>query len=69
MLNSKSISTQPMQRLTGVGRAAKRLNTTGYTVLKLIGAGKLTAEMVDGEVKPTLESIERYERELAQQGG
>jgi hypothetical protein len=48
-------------RLTAVKNAARRLNETHYKVLRLITAGELEAELVDGKPMVTIASLDRLE--------
>ena len=61
MHDSKSNPRKPSARLTAVKNAAKRLNKTHYKVLRLITAGELEAELVDGKPMVTIASLERLE--------
>jgi hypothetical protein len=61
MQDSKSNPRKPPERLTAVKNTAKRLNETHYAVLRLITAGELEAEIVDGKPMVTIDSIERLE--------
>ena len=61
MRDRKSNRGKRSERLTAVKNAAKRLNETHYGVLRLISAGELEAELVDGRPKVTLASLERLE--------
>jgi hypothetical protein len=52
----------PQQRLIGVAPAARELGVHSYGVLVAIIRGELDCELVDGEPKVTLESVERRKR-------
>ena len=61
MRDRKSNRRKRSERLTAVKNASERLNETHYGVLRLISAGELEAELVDGRPKVTLASLERLE--------
>jgi len=61
MQDRKSNPRKPPERLTAVKNAAKRLDETHYKVLRLITAGELEAELVDGKPMVTIASLERLE--------
>ena len=46
-------------RLTSVKNAARKINGNHYTVMRLLLLGKLEGEMVDGEPKVVIASIDR----------
>jgi hypothetical protein len=46
-------------RLTSVKNAARKINGNHYTVMRLLLLGKLEGEMVDGEPKVLIASIDR----------
>ena len=46
-------------RLTSVKNAARKINGNHYTVMRLLLLGKLDGEMVDGEPKVVIASIDR----------
>jgi hypothetical protein len=50
-------------RLTSVKNAARKINGNHYTVMKLLLLGKLEGEMVDGEFKVLIDSIDRFNTE------
>jgi hypothetical protein len=58
---SKSNRRKRSARLTAVKNAARRLGATHYRVLRLITAGELEAELVDGKPMVTIASLERLE--------
>ena len=61
MQDRKSNPRKPLERLTAVKNAAKRLDETHYKVLRLITAGELEAELVDSKPMVTIASLERLE--------
>ena len=46
-------------RLTSVKNAARKINGNHYTVMRLLLLGKLEGEMIDGEPKVVIASIDR----------
>jgi hypothetical protein len=46
-------------RLTSVKNAARKIKGNHYTVMRLLLLGKLEGEMVDGEPKVVIASIDR----------
>jgi hypothetical protein len=46
-------------RLTSVKNAARKINGNHYTVMRLLLLGKLEGELVDGEPKVVIASIDR----------
>jgi hypothetical protein len=54
-------------RLTSVKNAARKINGNHYTVMRLLLLGRLEGEMVDGEPKVVIASIDRLvaERQAA----
>jgi hypothetical protein len=46
-------------RLTSVKNAARKINGTHYTVMRLLLTGELEGEMVDSEPKVVIASIDR----------
>jgi hypothetical protein len=61
-----SKSSRLPERLIGVEPAARRLKRNPYFVLKALVTGELNGELVDGDPKIIIESIERLERQRAE---
>jgi hypothetical protein len=57
--NNTSVLRGLPTRLTSVKNAARRINGNHYTVMRLLLLGKLDGEMVDGEPKVVIDSIDR----------
>jgi hypothetical protein len=51
----------PKPKLTAVKRVMDRLDKSRYQVLRMVGAGELEAETVDGHLVIKTDSLERYE--------
>jgi hypothetical protein len=69
MQTDKSVSPRLPTRLTGISQTVRRLKSNHYTVLRMLIVGELDGEIVDGEPKVSIASIERIERSLAQGAG
>jgi hypothetical protein len=57
--NKASVLRRVPTRLTSVKNAARKINGNHYTVMRLLLLGKLEGEMVDGEPKVVIASIDR----------
>ena len=58
-INKTSVLRGLPTRLTSVKNAARKINGNHYTVMRLLLLGKLEGEMVDGEPKVVIASIDR----------
>jgi hypothetical protein len=57
--NTTSVLRGLPTRLTSVKNAARKINGNHYTVMRLLLLGKLEGEMIDGEPKVVIASIDR----------